>query len=65
MLMVAPRGSTKLETSFRAPSCWVASMLKGSVPTLLALEKAKSMGSLMARKNRRGLRPAKPFTARE
>ena len=32
---------------------------------LLALEKAKSMGSLIARKNRRGLRPAKPFTARE
>ena len=39
-MMVAPRGSTKLAISLRAPSFSAASRLKGSTPTLEALEKA-------------------------
>ena len=39
MLTVAPRGSTKLAISLRTPIFSVASRLKGSTPTLEALEK--------------------------
>ena len=39
MLMVAPNGSTKLATSFFAPSFCTQSILIGSVPTEDALEK--------------------------
>ena len=53
--MVAPRGRTKLDTSFFTPNLLVHSMLKGSVPTLLALENANSIASLISLKNRIGL----------
>ena len=44
MLMVAPRGRTKLAISFFAPSFSVHSRLRGKVQTEEALEKAKAKG---------------------
>ena len=58
MLMVAPRGRTKLAISLRTPSFWVDSMLKGRVPTELALENANSIAWPMPLKNLMGLTPA-------
>ena len=63
--MVAPRGSTKEDTSRRAPSRSAHSMLKGSVPTEEAEEKAIIMAGAMPLKKAAGETPPSTFTVVE
>ena len=53
MLIVAPRGRTKDETSFETPRFrWLTSMVTGSVAPLELDEKARSWAGAIPRKNR-------------
>ena len=65
MLMVAPSGSTKLETSRRTPSFSEHSMLMGSVPTEDADAKANVMARTWPLKNVSGPIFAMAFTMPE
>ena len=65
MFMVAPRGSTKDETSLEAPRFVTHSMLSGNVPTLEALEKANIMAGAIFLKKWTGLMFAINLTVNE
>ena len=65
MLMVAPRGRTKEDTSRRAPSRSVHSILKGSAPTEEAEENAIIMAGAIPLKNWTGEIPASTLTVEE
>ena len=65
MLMVAPRGSTKEATSFRAPSRSEHSRVKGRVPTEDAEEKAIIMAGAIPLKKAMGDTPPRAFTVLE
>ena len=65
MLMVAPRGRTKLAMSRRAPSRSVHSRFKGRVPTEEAEENAMAMAGNIPLKKASGLTPPRAFTVAE
>ena len=54
MLIVAPKGSTKLVISFLAPSFWLHSMFSGSAPTELDEENAIVIAGSIPLKNASG-----------
>ena len=65
MLMVAPSGKTKLETSLETPSFLEHSIFTGSVPTEEAEANANTIADIWSLKKRTGLTLARIFTSPE
>ena len=65
MLMVAPSGKTKLETSLETPSFLEHCIFTGSVPTEEAEANANTMADICSLKKRTGLTLARTFTKPE